>query len=98
FQRHVDTCFAVNDMIEFEAASFGTSIWTRAIVDDEIRPRHDADWVGDWIAKISIVGITAEDEASGVNKFSQFYQVLSGTVVTGVSFCFCVDEREVSFR
>ncbi len=55
-------------MIEFEAASFGTPTFTFAIVDDKIRPRHDADWVGDWIAKISIVGITTEGEASGVNK------------------------------
>ena len=77
--RHVR--FTIDNLVEFEAAAFGASTFTFAVVNYEKRACVNVDVL---VAPVEFLKIIAEGEACSVNKVSQFYQVLIGTVVTTV--------------
>src|SRR5438105_13326419 len=75
--RHRHVRFTIDNLVKFEAAAFGTSTFTFAVVNYEKRARINIDVL---VARIALLKIIAEGEACGVHKLSQFYQNLIGTV------------------
>jgi len=64
--RHGDRSFAINDLVEFEAAAFRRPTLTFAVVNDEKCVRIH----GDGLVATEVLEIIAEAEAGSVSKFA----------------------------